>query len=67
MVLIFFGGLVVGAIAGFIAAAFLTASSNYDDLVDAYNDGFIDGKEVASKNTDNMNNALNNEYNDTRY
>jgi hypothetical protein len=60
--LVFFVGLTIGVTAGFIVTAFLTTSSNYDELVDAYNEGFIDGKKTA----DNMNNISDNEHNDIR-
>lgn len=56
-------GIVIGVILGIILMGFLILNDDYDELVDAYNDGFIDGKEAASK----KNNTWDNEYNNIRY
>lgn len=65
--LVFFIGTIIGAALGVIVMSFLFGAGDYDESVDAYNEGFMDGKRFASKNTDNVNNALDNEHNNIRY
>lgn len=61
--LIFFGGMILGVILGIIVMGFLFGADNYDESVDAYNEGFLDGKKAATE----MNNTTNNEHNNIRY
>lgn len=51
---LFLFGIVLGALVGFIVACLLAAGSNSDDLQDAYNLGFKDGKNATLDDVNNL-------------
>ena len=64
--LIFFIGAVIGAIVGFAVAAVLAAGSNSDDLQEAYNKDFKNGRNSVLTEVNNLQNKYKNmadEYN----
>lgn len=61
-------GIIFGALIGFIIAGIM--SSNSDNLQDAYNNGFKDGKNFALEDVNNLYNKYKdmvNGYNDDRH
>ena len=59
--LIFAVGLVIGVIIGIIIISILTAGSNSDDIQEAYNRGFKDGKDSILEKVNNLYDKYKNE------
>ena len=52
--LLLFIGLIIGTVIGFVLSAILKTGGHYDDLQEAYGQGFKDGRNSALKDVNNL-------------